>query len=413
MRVAGVVGLALLFGGCALESPGSPLPAGNGGSSPQGPPPGPIVPSEPACGPVPVQGGSRLKPRVLVDDEGVEIPIDVFDTVSDTSCVPLRLVDGTLRCAPPGSGNEWTCHGQDTTGELLQVELEDIGDGLAARMMVGDDGSRLNFGSFHDLELGTGLQIVDLAAVTGQPQLLPPAADYAQWYSSNRDTVCVDPLRDLVAVDGCTITDGTAYLWRWPSTFSLVSTDVDGHWCKTFGEGAQTVIQTNERLLKATEVPLTRWRYLPRVRGGDGRFQYDAYQVGCYVVPIYGSATFDTALGDEPCAPQVAADDVTRCLPYSATVAYADPDCTQRIAVGPEGGSTQFAAEGRPSSQFPDAIEPIEVWRLASDPSPAESFYWNQASVGCVTFSQPGWVSYELGEAVPPETFGAVNVELR
>jgi hypothetical protein len=294
--------------------------------------------------------------------------------------------------------------------------------GLAPRILVGEDGSRLFFKTFYDLDhevnVGLGGYLDTGVTVTGDARLLPMPADSVPRFTDDPATACPPPVLDLLRVDGCTITDSTAYVRIGGSVFSTAPADVTAYTCASLPEGSgETVIRLPAMpLLRLTEVPLDSWRQAVPVLAGTGRFRYRAWEVGCFSVPDTGPWVFDTLFDGLPCSPFVTDDGVLRCIAaaYSATVAFADAQCTRRIAARADDGWTPpFAIEGQPSSGFPDAVEPVRVYELGPG-TPAVPFYWSGPNGECWLFSDPrGWITYELGAPVPAATFGAVSIVLR
>jgi hypothetical protein len=368
-----------------------------------------------------MNGGTRLRPRMLVDEDGNAVPYDIYDTTAAATCQPFGANDGNVFCVvdPPIATFD-PCHPVNLDGARLDVHLVDIGGGLATRVYAGADGSRFPANSFYDVDRQVR---VDLAPITGQDDrpLLPPYGSSTNTVTYYESDACDPSGSFFLAIDGCTLKDDTRYVRLGDRTFSTMPEDVTAYACYSI-EGMRFVDSFALHALRAVEVPIESWKLGTATRAGVGRYRYRAWQVGCVVTPWQNPAVlFDTRLGDQPCSPAVAEDQVLRCLPAQGTAraGFADAQCTQRVVIDQQpNAKAPYLSEGLPSG-VPNVQGPIRVWEVGSEIPGAGSFMnpvYEKTGSGCTLLDPLAgtvWIAYEYGSVVPPSTFGALRIEVR
>jgi hypothetical protein len=234
--------------------------------------------------------------------------------------------------------------------------------------------------------------------------------------------------RDLFRADGCRATDETKYLrvggtLESPRVFRVESEDALAYDCLCV-EGCVLTSEVRHVLRAVEDEPVNSWKAAARVRAGTGRYRYNALEVGCAVIPEPDARFFDSALAGDECQIGLAEDGEMRCLPFiTAYVAYADAQCTQRIAVRADATPVpHYALEGlSPSRGFPNTAGAKRVWQVTGEGHANEPFFYQipgelnyQAPVACHAFSDAtGWTTWTLGEVVPAAAFGVLRPELR
>jgi hypothetical protein len=381
-------------------------------------------------GPIPAKGGTRLRPRVLVDEAGIAFPYGIYDTLAGAVCTPFGAKDENLVCAvnPPPYWVWAPCSDPplDQYGPPLQVQLVDINDGLAARVYVGADGSRFPAGSFHDLDRQVRVDITPITGMEERPLLPLSVSDRPpeDSYGTTESEVCTaQPTTFFLPIDGCILTEDTRYVTVADRTFSTSPQDVTAYVCYGI-EGTLFVDSFPLHALVTTEVPLESWKQATPARLGIGRYRYSGWFVGCVVAPDrldYASPLFDTQLGDEPCWPGVAEDQVLRCLPDRGTArpGFTDAVCTQPVVVDQlVNPKAPYFNENLPSD-IPNGEGRTRIWAvgpLIPGAGMRANPVYELSGSGCLPLGEPeafGWIAYEYGTVVPPSTFGELRIEVR
>lgn len=345
------------------------------------------------------KGGTRMRPRFLVDEDGVAIPEGVGDMDTLQSCRAwIRLDNGVLGCS--GLPLTPACD-QAAPAHLFHVEEQrvPVGDGLEAVVYVGADGSQVPSLAFYDVDRRVAVNL----QVPGGPQepravSLLPAETLVSWRS---DPACGADSDLLFSIDGCRLHDETTHVRFVGRTFSTVPEDVTGYSCLVI-EG--TVIKSSKELhaLRGTEVPLDVWRKATPVLAGTGRFRYRAWQVGCAIVPDATRQLFDTKLGGVRCSTQPAGD-VERCVPNGdeASIGYADDGCTQpRVVLYVERAKPLFQSHLGTLHEVGAELPSVPLFDKSGEGS-------------CRPQIPASWRQYELGKVVPMDTFGTLRFEAR
>jgi hypothetical protein len=377
-----------------------------------------------ACGPtpipIPIEGGTRLRPRVLVDEAGVVFPYGIVDVTTGSGCSLVVLTDGTLLCARPG---DYPACAPGITGVVLQRELADVGDGLAVELFRGEDGSRVAFDTFQDLDrdVAVGIDTLNVGgswlvprlraapptSLTDSPDACAPTASSSGLYFQY---IGCNPITD----DETYVRAATPNSAHPDQTFSTEPVDVTGFVCRPQAEGGQAAVAVQWHALHVTaEVPLESWKQAAPARFGTGRYGLGGWQAGCVFVPGVNYRLFDSQLDDEPCFPTTASDQMVRCLPTNVGwIGFADAACTQKMMFTDSSqpvpryyadGSLLVGAYSGPIGLVGAQLPRVDLIYQSRGPGQCFPSVTNQGN----------WVAYELGPVVPVETFGAMQIEVR
>jgi hypothetical protein len=353
-------------------------------------------------------------------------------------------------CEPP---NYLTYPGKYTVDEVtdspvvLTPRRLSMDGRIAARVLVGGDGSHIVTGELHD----TAMDAPVLGDETGR--LLPTRVRWVE--TLRRDTPPTDPEEypawcrahgDFLRYNRCDITASLTHVALvdeslpyepepTPSVFKVKHVEAAATRC-TAAHGVYYDVHPLPKqpgALLDGAVPMDRWVHADRAAAmSDGRLarmeadRMDrAFTVGgrLAVRPRGPRTSFlDMQLGGLRCRPTPVADGSMRCLPESnvppfsvAQVVYLDEGCTELAALGVAG------TEGRPRYVIlpfavqPDySLAPTRVFPVA-DPLPNSTIFGPDHNSGACTMFQlnPGSQVFRVGAELPPETFAPLTVEFR
>jgi hypothetical protein len=368
-----------------------------------------------------------VQPRVLVEEGGAVIPYDLINAQFGDYCWLGTDLEGNAYCQSSGGGS---CVSPTFASVPLQRELVGDDDGLALITYTSADGARFTLGSFYDLERGVELYLSDPPEGVNEAQLSPQFVGPLSWYGSAPMDCPALHLpqpqpRDFVGIDGCSVREDTRFLSTETSTpgtppvrqiFSTEPVDATVYWC--YGtEGGPMLMSEMKRVLRSTEISVDAWSRGTRVRAGTGRYQFDAWQVGCHLLMGRSEAIlrqvsvmYDTLRGDERCSFLDDGSGTGRCWPTDvAKVAYIDPECMQPVAVNefPNEPVRHYARENSAVVTNPPLYE---VGALISSGTPV----YIHDSEPCISYQMGvGWDVYELGSVVSPEEFGLLRIDVQ
>ncbi|MFY0566930.1 hypothetical protein ACN28E_24250 [Archangium lansingense] len=388
----GAVDGGVILAGCALDESDAP--------------PRDVDAGPPRCGLLAPVGGSRIKVKVLVEPGGAELPRGYFDVLRGEDCRVIRTPKG-IGCLPL-TLSPWCTDASLDDHVRLSREQEPIGSGLAVTAFVGEDGSRLYDEFFTDLRHETEVRI-DGSALMPMPFFLH--------YQSRLDCT-VDLALQECPFDGKFVSN-QGRIHRACSGDFLAHHRCEFQPPRMCGEApcqykppfAHTMVRFG------SEIPLSVWQPIPvtKVKLGTGRFRYTAYEVACAQVPVLREPLEDTLRGGRPCWPKSGPDGGMFCRPdISGVVAYLDPQCTQRVARVFFSKTDPVLVEEGPRQgmeYFPEHPEHFYEVQPRDAGVGSGTVYFVSTDGGCV---EGGTTSYrQLGEEVPFETFGRLDVELR
>jgi len=321
----------------------------------------------------------------------------------------LELTATGFACLPPGGVHDCLAEAPDGSVRFSE-EHQPLGDGLAATVLAGDDGSRLVGPAFFDLRLGDWLQLQ--RDYTGTAVTLTPWEVGNPYYRSSVSCTLDLCKGACVPRDVRYVSSRGQVLHACVGTFfaqiacNLLPPNQCGEVrCPFFPRQLLPAVKTGTALAGGWTRPAT------EVMAGAGRFRYPALEVGCGLVPL-GGPFDDTALGAEPCEPRDVGDGGVRCLPaFPARVAYLDPQCTQPVAATSLLDST-VAVSGPAAWLYGDPTPPTGYFSVpAADGGTFSTLYWRALDGGCEGTTKDWW--RPLGAALPPDTFGSLDLQYR
>jgi hypothetical protein len=324
----------------------------------------------------------------------------------------------------------------------LREERMELDGRIAARLLVGGDGSRLLPGDFFDTALDTPVtpdataRLLPPRFAWGDLQRRDPPPEREGWpgYCDGRG--------DFIPYDLCEVTTLITHI-SVPATRGIAAEALEvfkvkphlatSHRCQ-WGHGEVVAVSSvaGEGLILDGQVPLDGWVRGERAAVGDGRFFIvdpgapdRALAIGGRLLlrPEGPATQFVDAELSLRCRPTLAADGNLRCLPdpvqapFPAAVvrpAYLDAACTELVG-------RSYSGETRPvyvllpfgASLLPgEPAAPTRAFPLGELVPPRPELFDKDASGACVAFAaSPGDLFYRAGPEAPPETFGALQLE--
>lgn len=397
--------------------------------------------SLPACDGIsselPFLAGERLRLRVLVDEQGVQIPLPrgsaLFDAQLGLQCTLGQDDGGNTYCSTDQRGLvDSYCQRVEGTpaGVRFSEEPPDSMLDLAPHVLVGDDGSRLATGAFFDRGRQVNLQLSaaegyigagNYYGVVGSGRLVPRRVSWSLLGNgvSHYQSASGCDGQSLFALRSCQVTSETKYVTMEGSQHveglgESYSLPVDRTFRTAYRTGVtaysfygpgQSLQTTVTDVLVPTELPLETWPQAEVIRLGTGRFRYDAWRIGCFTTRTNGWL-HDTER-DERCAPH-GSDDNLSCVPIDdvGEIVYSDAACTRQVVVISHGRTPKYAFNYR--EMLPDPTFFAVGGRLLD----TSAVYQKDTQCSSLANSYPNPTKYELLDAIPPESFGALHVEV-
>jgi hypothetical protein len=316
---------------------------------------------------------------------------------------------------------------------------------ISARVLVGDDGSHIVTGEFHDILMNAPV----LSDETDH--LIPPRVRWVK--ALRRDAPPTDRTEypawcqghgDFLPHDRCEITAALTHValvdderGARPSVFKVKHQEEAATRCSA-AHGVYLDVHPAVKQVGALldgPVPEDRWVRGHRVEVSDGRVtwlepeEFAVIPVAVRTVAVGGRLALrprgpstrlqDSQLG-APCGPALAADGNTRCLPVDkvpsfvlAWPVYLDVECTEMAAQ-----AWRFAAQPPrhlmvPVTNPPDpSLAPTRVFRVEEALADPPIFVRDHETGVCRTQSlDPSYQIYRAGDEIPPEMFVPLTVE--
>ena len=305
--------------------------------------------------------------------------------------------------------------------ELVEVRTR-FGGAVAVRELHGADGSRLFANDFYDTAHDVPVRI------DANGRLMPPRVEKAIVHGA-------PPVGGVVTSAWCQAPDAffgfptcgpTPAFITAPSgsTYSVQAQTRTFYSCSGGAtlEGIPQPLTLQQRtstlLAPCASVAIADWTAVSSLTVGGGRLRADAYSIAgnTYLPPgkamdsqLPSREYLDTTLG-KSCRAAVAADDSWRCFPMllSATVGYADPACTIRVARYNGAGTPMYALEGSlPPLSFPSYPRGAVSAFAVGAPRISAPIY-RRTETGCGLVGSAA--SFEIVGTVSPDVFAELEI---